>query len=321
MSKMAEKSLGPPPWSDDELRHAYFHNFESAYRAIDELAGAQVERALSGTRFSVNLLFDSADDLLLAVSEFKTAAENPMLWSRVCRTELDLLERKIRKALFGVTSASLALVDHARRTSGDFVIDDYDKKLRETFDQEQHRFVQGLRNFATHVSIVTPEWQQIYTKRQNYTELLLTPELLLVYKKWTVEARKFIDRHPAGIKLDELFSDYRNRVATFYCWYLPTLENQFQTSLQEYRRYRQKLDQFGHHSFWTMLLSQVVISRKLDPYEYLDRYLSETELQEVRSLPDRSRPQVDRIISLIDESGACDDRLRELVYQAFHVNT
>ena len=53
---------------------------------------------------------------------------------------------------------------------------------------------------------------------------------------------------------------------------------------------------------------------------YLDRYLTEGELAQVMALPPRSVQQVDRVIDIVDEYGACDSELRELVYRAFGVS-
>ena len=318
--EMKVTTLGSLPWSDDELRNAYFRDFQNAYRAVEEHPGADVERTLQEMRFSVDLFVDLADDLIRTIKGFKAAAADPLFWSRARRADFNHFERQIRKALFGATSAALALVDHARRSSGKFQIDGYKEKLREIFDAEQHRFIQNLRNFASHVSVLMPEWEQRHESRQTLTKLLLMPEYLLLFKDWSRPARAFIERYPQGIELEELFSDYQRRVTAFYDWYLSTIEEQFGSSLQEYERYRRTLDRFGVHSFWMMLLSQVVIPRRLDPYEYLYRYLTEAEFAEVQQLPPRSRVQVDRIISLIDDLGACDQTLRELVYRAFSVS-
>lgn len=53
------------------------------------------------------------------------------------------------------------------------------------------------------------------------------------------------------------------------------------------------------------------------PYLYVDRYLTEAELQEVARLPQRSAVQVDRIIELADEDGACDEEIRSVAYATF----
>lgn len=53
---------------------------------------------------------------------------------------------------------------------------------------------------------------------------------------------------------------------------------------------------------------------------YLDQYLTEDELREGLRMPPRSKAEVDCIVELIDEHGACDAELRNLVYEAFSVS-
>jgi hypothetical protein len=89
--------------------------------------------------------------------------------------------------------------------------------------------------------------------------------------------------------------------------------------ISDYLRYRRILNRFASESTWTSLLEQVFIPKKLDPYMYLDRYLTKQELEEVLSLPPRSKEQVDRIIQLIDEYGACTEEIRKRVYEFFNV--
>jgi hypothetical protein len=57
----------------------------------------------------------------------------------------------------------------------------------------------------------------------------------------------------------------------------------------------------------------------VDPYVYLERYLTQTELEGALRLPRHSREQADFIISAVDEFSACDDYIRALVYRLFGV--
>ncbi len=50
---------------------------------------------------------------------------------------------------------------------------------------------------------------------------------------------------------------------------------------------------------------------RLGGYDYLLRYLTDDELERVYSLPMRSKEQVDLIIKILDDYGACNDDLRK----------
>lgn len=71
---------------------------------------------------------------------------------------------------------------------------------------------------------------------------------------------------------------------------------------------------------WINTLLNEVVTKRLDPYEYLNDYLTDSEIEEVLRLPKRSREQVDRIIEIVDASGICDQALRENIYKAFGVD-
>lgn len=43
------------------------------------------------------------------------------------------------------------------------------------------------------------------------------------------------------------------------------------------------------------------------------------ELEEILKFPKHSKEQIDQIIDIIDEYGACDERLKKKIYNAFKV--
>ena len=49
---------------------------------------------------------------------------------------------------------------------------------------------------------------------------------------------------------------------------------------------------------WNLLIKQAFLSKNIDPYMYLDRYLTMNETEEVLSYPFKSKEQVDRIIEM-----------------------
>jgi hypothetical protein len=96
--------------------------------------------------------------------------------------------------------------------------------------------------------------------------------------------------------------------------------NLYGNNISEYLRYKRLINGFSAESHWKVLLQQVFIPQKIDPYLYLDRYLTDYELQEVLSLPHQSKGQVDKIIAFVDEYNVCEDELRSLVYRLFNVS-
>ncbi len=79
--------------------------------------------------------------------------------------------------------------------------------------------------------------------------------------------------------------------------------------LDEHRRVQAR-------SIWRVILMNALELQE-DPYKHIGFLLTTKEYTNVTSLPHRSREQVDQIIQLMDEHGACDDELREFVYRLF----
>ena len=69
---------------------------------------------------------------------------------------------------------------------------------------------------------------------------------------------------------------------------------------------------------WNLFTSEF-LKRNIDPYAYLEHYLTPSELEAARLPPQRSREQVDFIIEAADEFSACDDNLRVAIYRVFAV--
>ena len=58
---------------------------------------------------------------------------------------------------------------------------------------------------------------------------------------------------------------------------------------------------------------------KVDPYEHLPKRLTNEQCLRALELPQRSKVQVDYIISCVDLKGICDEELRLLAYRFFGV--
>jgi hypothetical protein len=130
------------------------------------------------------------------------------------------------------------------------------------------------------------------------------------------EAKSYIARCGETINVEALFADYSARVYKFYEWLKDRLEAQLPAELSDYRRCVSAHKAYMARMTWRLILRHS-IDNGADPYEHLDKYLEREALDEIERLPLRSGTQVNRIIELIDEHGACNDELRELAYCLF----
>lgn len=312
-------TLGPLPWSEETLRKAYFKSFTEARTAIKEHPGFIAHCDLDVLQLSLGIFCDSVTELLHAIDSFHNDANSPAFWRRPARQQFRRRELAVQKGVFAAATSALALVDHSRVVSRKVPIPGYQERVGQLFaNSEEHQFIQSLRVNISHVRMIEADWQRVHSGAGEHTHFLLRQETLLTCNEWDDLARAFIDRHPDGIDVEVLFKGYRDRVDNFHKWFHCEVARLSEPALSEYRECERTLNRFGARSLWKIILEQVRAGR-IDPYQYLDRYLTKTELQGVLALPMRSREQVDRIIELIDEHGACDEELRQKIYTAFDV--
>lgn len=317
---MSNYILGPLPWSEEELRTLYFQNFETAERAIQEHPGFEVFQELTSLDLSLAIFRASVADVQKAINDFHQQAGNPRFWTRPHRDRFEQSLLTVTKGLFVAAASSLALVDHSRAINNRHSITGYDEKRVETFNPAEHEFIQGLRSYGLHYRIVEAGWQKVYTSSGKRTKFLIQQSRLLRWKKWTEPARQFIEQHPDGIDVENVFRDYAQKVETFQRWFRGQIEHQFKKDLSGYVHYEWMLRRIEAWSFWRIALKNL-IEQSRDPLSYLDSYLTEAEAAEVLALPPRSVQQIDRIIEILDEYGAFDPELRRLAYRAFGVSS
>lgn len=316
---MSEYLLGPLPWSEDTLRKAYFINFSNATKAIQEHPGYEAHHNLSSLKLSLDVFFDSVAELSKSINIFHNAAQSPEFWNRQYQSEVDKLVLAVRRCVFTSATSALALVDHSRIIKEEFSITEYSGKLGEIFDEEEHRFIQSLRVCLSHIQMIETNWLRRYSESGKQTQFLLKHDDMMQCDNWDQKAEAFMDRHPEDIDINALFQSYQDRVERFHEWFHNEIERISEPELSEYRNYERMLKRFGAYAWWNMIIKHF-IDRKLDPYEYIDQYLTKSELDEVLKLAMRSPQQVDKIIEIIDEYDACDDVLRKKIYSAFGVD-
>jgi hypothetical protein len=225
----------------------------------------------------------------------------------------------IQRGLFAATTSALSLVDHSRRIRKKVgsISEEYDERVREIFEENEHRFIQDLRNYICHFRILKANWQRTYSVSGRQTQFLLQQEDLLKWNEWDKQARNFIKRYPKGIDVEGLFNRYRIHILEFHKWFCSKITQVSEPYLSEYRGYEKSLKGFGAMAWWKILLMHI-INNQIDPFKRLHCYLKESELAEVLTLPMKSRAQIDRIIEILDEDKFCDDELRAMVYRAFN---
>lgn len=314
-------NLGPPPWTEEELERAVFLNHSAVQTALYAHTGREIHERLESLASILRLFNKTANAIQDGIQRFHSEVHENNLFQRSRRYDRQRLEEGIQEALYVFAASSMTLVDLSRALKDKINIPGYGEHVTQSFAKSPlHRFVQELRVDMIHVTLHEPSWQLTSGRNEEPTTyFLLHPRQLKRIDDYHPLARQYVSDHPKGIDLARTVSHYQGEVNSLHMWLCDAVETAAGDTLTDYRRSQRIVRAVSSRSLWRLILSQVVIEGNRDPYAYLDRYLTLDELRDVMSHQHRSKAQVDRIIELIDEDGACNAELREIVYKSFKV--
>lgn len=75
-------TLGPLPWEEENLKKAYFSDFSSTRKAIEEHPGFLAHQALESIHLSLDIFLDSISDLMKSIDLFTKESEALEFWTR-----------------------------------------------------------------------------------------------------------------------------------------------------------------------------------------------------------------------------------------------
>ena len=318
-SSGATYSLGRLPWSDEVLVASVWRDFKTAQKLVDEHPGCDLHERSSSLQSVLHIFNDAVSTFHERLIRFHTEAHGGHLFRRNRRADLDAYEAAFQQILYLFASSAMTLVDQSRALSMKVELPGYKERVRATFESNpRHKFIQELRNDLIHVTLHQPSWQITTDRdRESTSQFMLWPDQLSRSGKYSTLARAYVLDHPEGIDLGVLIDQYAKDVRELQDWLDIALNAAVGPVIEDYKRCSKRIKAVSSRSWWSIIFEQVVLPAKRDPYQYLDQYLTPEELAEVNSLPFKSKAQVDRIISLVDEYDACDSDLRAVIYNAF----
>ncbi len=322
MPASTDFSLGPLPWSDETLVSAAWQNPRDVQYWVDEHPGRDIRDRIESIQAVLRMFERTASAFSIELARFHTETISQHLLRRNRKADLNAFEERFRELLYVFASSAMTLVDQTRALSRKIALLDYDDRVKDAFSQNpQHRFIQELRVDVIHVTLHKPGWQLTSgVDKERTSKFMLWPKQLHRASEYNVQARYFLREHSDGIDLGELIVDYTRHVQEFHSWYRGAVAASVGPTISDFERCTRRINAVSSRSLWNIVLKQVLIAGKRDPYSYLDRYLTEREHSEIKSLPFRSKQQVDRIIEFLDEFGACDEELRKTIYEAFGIS-
>ncbi|MDO8843834.1 hypothetical protein [Methylicorpusculum sp.] len=326
MSDLTKKEileiLDEHPWGSENLRIVYFRDFQNTHSVINELPGGIIYSELKSLRLSLKIFLDAVDDLISSINKFKYDSAHTDFWTIANKPFTDKIEVTIQRGIISSSMCAMALVDHSREFNKKYPVNGYEDQIRKNFQaNEVHKFVHGLRRFLSHIKFTKANWN-IFHSETNIRNVvfILSKDDLMQFNDWSSLAKSYIQSQEDGVDVESLFNEYSNQVKKFHNWLWAALFNGYGEKITQHLNYLKIIEGFSLESNWNLLLQQVLPQQKIDPYQHLDKYLTDEQLEDIYSFPFRSQQQVDRIIQLIDTHQICTGLMRSKVYDAFNIN-
>ncbi|HEY8037077.1 MAG TPA: hypothetical protein VIF37_15965 [Methylobacter sp.] len=313
--------LGTIPWSNETLEKAYWKNFKDTHESIKQHPGYDLHERILSLKAVLRMFNKTSDSFFTALKQFHIEVHERKLFYRSRGNDLREFEEEFQEILYLFAASAMTLVDQSRAISEKIEIPGYEERKLSTFvNNHRHRFIQELRVDLIHVTLHQPNWQ-LSTEHDHthITQFMLHADQFRRSKKWHSLAKKYLREHSNGVDLGALIQEYRMQVNAFQEWLQAAIVEAASVTIDDYHRCDRFLKAIESRCWWRALLSQVVIQGGRDPYQYLDQYLTQSEVEEIQGLPYKSKEQVERIVEMVDDYGAYDEELQSLVYKAFGV--
>jgi len=141
------------------------------------------------------------------------------------RKKLDAFMMEVTRRLHNYLASAMSLVDHsfllvrALYKGTAFEKEYHIERNRRFAESPQFQFVQQLRNYALHESIIDAVAITSFGRDKPLdTSIKLQLETLRTWKGWKGRAREYLKKMPEDVKLLDLIESYTAEVKGFYDW-------------------------------------------------------------------------------------------------------
>lgn len=288
---------------------------------IRQHPGFALEDKRRSLQTTLTLFEKSRADVIAALDDFDTFRKSGCFHWRAKRVQRVAIETSIRKEIYCFASLAHSLEDHCRQiTKHDWSPPDLLTCREKYFGVDGfHDFVCGLRVALHHRNMVEAEWLIKGSGEEatgHYT--FDKRELLSVSNSWRLAGIAYLESADKTIDVRHLINEYSPRVLAFYKWFFSEFESQQFWAVKDFRRCWSQKMSLSAAQEWRLLLTMLLSAKApIDPYKYLDQYLTKDEIDDAMRYPIHSKEQVDYIISVLDERNACTDEIREMAYKLF----
>jgi hypothetical protein len=188
------------------------------------------------------------------------------------------------------------------------------------------KFFADLRVASNHLHILIASPHFTITddfrrgKREVVSGIAFNQAKVLGSKDWSEESKRYVSQ--LGDRLDavRLVQEHFSIASELKRVLLTRTGIRADVGFRDLRRISIARKTMSYRNSLAILL-QIAIPKRLNPYEYLERWFTESELERTYAFEDHSREQVDYLISLRDPLGLCPQDTRNDLYKLFGVQS
>jgi hypothetical protein len=230
------------------------------------------------------------------------------------------------KELFTYSCAALSLVQAYRHLfpKGERYADRYEATLVDILrDEPIVGFIHEVRRANNHLHILKASPH--YTVTRDLREGLESVESGLRFSRTAIEdnkdmkagARDFV-RSRNDLDVVKLVDEYHKLIQNFYQVIFVRSGLHDDVGIRDLMRIHEARKAISYRNSLAIIL-QIAIPKKLNPYEYLDRWFNEDELARAYTFRDHTKEQFEYLIALRDPMRFCDNHTRKQLYTLFGV--
>lgn len=257
--------------------------------AIKVLPGYKIVELIYELKRTLVLLRSYVDDIENIFDNFKNVDELDHWFE----TESSLLALRfdISKAAFGAASTAYALRElqgyvcgtkqgEVKKGMKQYISPESYSSVRSKIagDSGLADFVFHLRDYSTHRSVISADWEVRYGESEQQKSFLLKQDKLLKNDFWTPASRKFIKQN-GDVDVKEVFVRYYEIAKSLTDWFTMELQSQHDEILKEYI-------QCLSVAYYARLSYEISLRRSREDLPTTKPF-SETEIDEICSSSDR----------------------------------
>jgi hypothetical protein len=300
----------------------------SGQEFFNKCLAAHPARNLRGNVSNVERAFDILSQSRATLIDLAAMFHSRIEYELLARGEEDQVLSKATKEIYTYSCAASSLVQAYRHLiSGRADIQTKYEVLKKEIVTNAGliAFFSDLRRANNHLHILaaTPHYSVTNDfrsgKREVQSGLAFNRDSIVSSEGWKQESKAFVsDRKNMDVM--SLVEEHFAIAAEFNRLIFTRTGIHDDTQLRDYARINIARETMSYRNTLAILL-QIAIPKRLNPYEYLEKWFTKNELERAYGLPDHTKEQVDYLISLRDPLDLCPRDTREGLYKLFGVQS